>query len=263
MLKIFYRRMYLLLSVAYLLCATCAYADNTTYILASKQQNLLKNLDRIADMVANANTTGFKVEDDIFTKYNKRTSNNEKLSFQVIGETVRNQGQGGIEATGRQLDIAINGKGFFMVNTPFGQMYTRNGSFMVNKDGVLVNQDGYTVAGPGGGEVALTEQDIEISIKEDGIVTANGEERGQIGVFMFDKESDLKRVGKGLYKTSQLAKLADDYVIAQGMLESSNVNSVTAMTDMVAISRGIENVQKVTSANADMQSNMIRKMSQQ
>lgn len=223
----------------------------------------MKNLDRISDMVANANTTGFKVEDDIFTEYKVRPSVKEKLSFQDIGQTVRNYSQGGMAATGRQLDVAINGNGFFMVLTPYGQMYTRNGSFMVNSEGVIVNQDGYPVGGPSGGQISLTEQDINISIREDGLVVANGEERGQIGVFVFDNERALQRIGKGLYATKEAAKPAENYVIAQGMLENSNVNSISAMTDLVSVSRGLENVQKLASANDELQADMIRKMSQQ
>lgn len=242
--------------------ATAAYADNTTYILTARQNNLLKNLDRIADMTANVNTTGFKVEKDVFTEYPKATSVKEKLSFPQIGKTVRDDSQGGMALTGKQLDIAIAGQGYFMVTTPYGPMFTRNGSLTVSKDGLLVNQDGYPITSPGGGQIELTEKDVDISIKEDGQVRSGDEERGQIGVFVFDNDELLERVGKGLFRTSQPTKVSENFRIAQGMLETSNVNSVTSMTSLVDVSRNIENIDKLASSHNDMQINMIRKMAQ-
>lgn len=239
-----------------------SYADNINYVLAARQNDLSKNMNRIADMTANVNTTGFKVERDVFSEFPKRTSANEQLSMTNIATTTRDQSQGVMMTTGRVLDVAISGRGLFMINTPFGQMFTRNGSFMISKDGVLVNQSGYPVAGPSGGQVEFTEKDISISIKEDGIVTAEGEERGQIGVFTFDHYALLERVGAGLFKTNEVPKPAEEYKLAQGMLEGSNVNSVTAMTDLINVSRGVERVIKLASSRNEMQMDMIRKMAQ-
>ena len=149
-----------------------------------------------------------------------------------------------------------------MVKTPYGNMFTRNGSLMVNNDGVLVSQDGYPISGAGGEQITLNETDVAISIKQDGMVKAGNEERGQIGLFVFDNEELVERVGKGLFRTSELPKLAEKSVIAQGMLETSNVNSVTAMTNLVEVSRNVENIIKVAASHNDMQVNMIRKMSQ-
>lgn len=248
--------------LAAVICGGNSYADNTNYILTARQNDLLKNMDRISDMAANVNTTAFKSEKDIFTERKKTTSKNERLSFPAIGNTVRDNAQGGMQTTGRQLDIAINGPGYFMVKTPYGNMFTRNGSLMVNNDGTLVTHDGYAISGAGGEQITLTETDVEVSIKEDGMVKVGVEERGQIGLFVFDDEALVERVGKGLFRTGQFPKLAEKSVIAQGMLETSNVNSVTAMTNLVEVSRNVENIIKVAASHNDMQVNMIRKMSQ-
>lgn len=238
-----------------------SYADNINYILTSRNRALVNNLDRISDMTANVNTVGFKAEKDLFAAYNKQTSLKENIAMNNISTTVRDDSQGSMNTTGRNLDVAINGDGFFMVNTPYGQMFTRNGSFLINRDGILVTQDGYPVAGPSGGQVEFTDRDINISIKEDGIVNSDGEERGQIGVFEFANISKLERMGKGLFKSYEVPAPAENYQILQGVLENSNVNSITAMTELVAVSRGIETVKKLSSTHNDVQMEMLRTMS--
>jgi flagellar basal-body rod protein FlgF len=239
-----------------------ARADNINYILTARQTNLLKNMDRISDVVANANTTGFKTENDIFTEIQKSTSAKERLSFTKIGRTFRDKSQGDMIKTSRQLDVAINGEGYFMVSTPFGPMYTRNGNFMVDRDGSLTTQNGYIVSGPSGGQVTLTDKDVDISIKENGLVKSGNEERGVIGVFTFANENLLQRVGGGLYTTSQTPNLAEKYKLAQGVLENSNVNSVKAMTDLVTVSRNIENMAKLTATHDEMQLDTIKRLTQ-
>jgi len=259
-----YRQINSLLLFLFVCVATHSnsHADNINYILTARQTNLLKNMDRISDMAANANTTAFKAENDIFTEYSKSTSQKERLSFTKIGTTVRDTSQGGMVKTSRTLDVAIVGKGYFMVNTPYGPMYTRNGSFMVDKDGSLVTQDGYIVSGPSGGQVTLTDKDVDISITETGLVRVGSEERGVIGVFTFENENLMQRVGGGLYKTKQTPNLAEKYKLAQGMSENSNVNSISSMTDLVTVSRNIESVAKITSTHDEMQLDMIKRLTQ-
>jgi flagellar basal-body rod protein FlgF len=259
-----YRRI-TLVSIFVFICAAAqgsARADNITYILTARQATLMKNMDRISDTVANANTTAYKAESDIMTEVKKRPSNRENLSFTTIGKTVRNTTQGNMVKTNRPLDVAISGPGYFMAITPYGPMYTRNGNFMVDKDGVLVTQDGYPLSGQSGGQVTFTDKDTDIEIKDDGQVKSGIEERGQIGVFIFENESLLKRVGGSLYQTSQSPLNPDKFTLVQGMLENSNVNSVTSMTDLVTVSRNFENITKMSAVHDQMQLEMIKKLTQ-
>jgi flagellar basal-body rod protein FlgF len=235
-----------------------AKANNISYIIAASQSNLLHTQDRIADMTANVNTTGFKAEQDIYATLQKRTTDGKKISFPIISKTTRDYSQGGIVATGRQLDIAINGRGYFMVDTPRGIRYTRAGNLKVNPEGVLVTKEDYSIVGPGGGQVELTENDVEINIKENGLVTAGTEERGQIGIFIFENEESLIREGEGYYRSTENPTSTEESKVVQGALEASNVNSVTAMTDLIEVSRKIEQANQLQSGYHDLQLNMIR-----
>lgn len=237
---------------------------NISYIMATSKANLFKKQDSIADMVANANTTAYKAEKDVFGELLVNTDRNERLSFSEISVVQRDNSQGALQSTGRALDAAIVGKGYFMVETPLGTRYTRAGNFRINVDGALVTQEGYPLIGPGGGQVEFSETDTNIEIKKDGLVTANGEERGQIGVFMFENEQLLEKSGQGLYRSNfEDPQPAEEYEVAQAMLENSNVNSVTAMTELLDVARSIDSIKQLEKRHHDLQRNMIRTLTKQ
>lgn len=236
--------------------------SNANYILAAHKSDLLKTQDRIADMVANQNTTGFKAEKNSFKELVAKTEDNKKISFSKISGTTIDTSQGSIISTGRQLDIAINGKGFFMVETPMGPRYTRAGNLAINPEGALVTKEGYPLVGPGGGNVELAEGDSGIVIRENGLVTTEaGEDRGQIGIFNFNNPQLLERVGKGMYKSPEDAQVADDTAkIVQGVLEGSNVNPVSSMADLIKVSRAIDNIKNIEKQINDIKLTAIQKL---
>lgn len=223
--------------------------------------DLYSTMGRLSDTIANANTTGYKAERNVFDELVLKTKPQEPLSFSSIETTVRDTSQGGLEATGRQLDAAIRGEGYFKIDSPLGERYTRDGSFTVNAEGILVSQEGYPVLGPGGGNVVFAETDYEVDMLANGIVQGNGEERGQIGVFTFQNEQFLERVGKNLYRSRENGALAEDFEVVQGMLEDSNVNSVTAMTNLIDLTRTIESIKQMESRHHDMQRTAIQRLS--
>ncbi|MDB2414750.1 flagellar basal-body rod protein FlgF [Rickettsiales bacterium] len=238
--------------------------DNVSYILASQRANLFKAMDRVSDQVANVNTTGYKAEKDVFSQILIKTDGQNKASFSTIKNTVRDDSQGNLIATARDLDVAIKGEGYFMVDTPMGKRFTRSGNLQINSEGVLVTNDGYHIIGPGGGKIEFAQGDTNINIKEDGSILAGNAERGQIGVYIFDYPQTLQRLGNGLYKATEVEKIASgNYQIFQGMLESSNVNSVTSMTNLVSLSRSIETIKSMQKDYHETQMGMIRKLSQQ
>lgn len=255
------KKLKFIVSAAIICSPLMANANNTSYILAARQINLFAAQDRVADMAANVNTTGFKAEKDVFGELPKNIHNREKLSFSQISTTTRDTTQGGMVSTGRALDAAIKGAGYFMVRGPYGDLFTRAGNFAVSPEGVLVTQEGYPVIGGGGGQVEFSETDSDIVIHDDGLVTANREERGQIGVFVFENEQSLVRAGKGYYISKESPQVAINYIVAQGMLEESNVNSVSAMTNLIEVSRGIEKIKKLQDSQQELQLNIIRSLS--
>ncbi len=257
------KKIVVIVSLALSLSSVNALADNSLYVLAARQGDLRKTMDRISDMVANVNTTSFKVESDIYDELDKRMDDRSLISFGKISDTKRDFSQGSLIATKRQLDIAINGPGFFMVDTPRGIRFTRAGNLVIDVNGTLVTKEGYPLVGPGGGTIEITEEDINIIIREDGLVSAGIEERGQIGVFEFEDYQALVREGLGIYKTDQTPLPSENSRIVQGMVEASNVNSVRAMTDLIEVSRNIETVKRLQKDIHGIKLNSIRTLSKQ
>lgn len=239
--------------------------SSVSYVLSGQQRNLFKTQSRVADHVANVNTSGYKAARNVFSELvvHKGAASND-TSFAKIEKVHRDFSQGEMKATYRDLDVAIQGPGFFRLETPLGERYTRAGDFVVNERGVLVSKEGYPVIGPGGGFIELAEGDTNISIKEDGLLSANGEERGQIGIFQFNSQDQqlLRRAGNGLYISNGIEpEISDSSKIAQGMLEGSNVSSVKEMSTLIEVSRRIEENKSLLKGYHDNQMSMISQLS--
>ena len=222
---------------------------DASIIAYKSQKNLLDRLEIVSNNVANVNTSGFKNE---LAAYMKPTGtvNGKPNPIPPMKVAVDLQ-QGNLKETGRQFDAAIQGEGFFQVETPLGPRYTRSGNFFTDAEGALVTKEGYAVIGDGG-PINIDPADYQITIGEDGTITAlgaTGEEiRGKLGVFKFNDRSQLEKAGNSYFKTEQTAETAEpvtDYKIAQNMLEESNVNSVGQMTEMIDISRSVQTVAKI------------------
>lgn len=221
--------------------------DNAGYITLSRQAALFRQMDVIANNIANANTLGYKHENMMFEQYLVGKSGVNESAFTSDFSTMRDMGQGPLQITHRPLDAAIDGKGFFEVETPLGTRYTRVGSFQVNADGELVTAQGYRVNSTSG-PIAFSDDDIDITIREDGTIfakrpTGEEEERGTLKVMMFDRPQFLKKLPNGTYDAGeerpQIAEVTVDYRISQGALESSNVNTTRELTEMIKVSRSV------------------------
>lgn len=211
--------------------------SNTIYVLLAKQQANLTHIDRVADNIANSNTVGFKSEHDVFKTHLVQVQTGEKIAYGTFGFTRRDTFTGPLQTTERPLDVAIQGTGFFKVQTPQGERYTRAGNFAIDNEGKLVTQDGYIVMGAGGGGVNLLPEDTNISIRDDGTVFSGQDERGRIGVFDVEDPQELKRVGNNLLMSSGGDSLSENSILQQGMLEGSTVNTVNEMSQMISASR--------------------------
>jgi flagellar basal-body rod protein FlgG len=166
--------------------------------------------------------------------------------------------------TGNPLDVAMNGKGFFSVESPGGTVYTRRGNFTVSSEGALVTQEGWPVQGEGGGEIRIEGRNggangLEISIGKDGTVQVNGRQVGRLNVEDFPQAGSLARTEKGYFKTTGGAagEPLEDVNVAQGFLEMSNVEAVHGMVEMIEILRGYESYQRVIRAVDDVNAKSI------
>jgi flagellar basal-body rod protein FlgF len=243
--------------------------DNSLLVSLSQQLAAYRAMDVIANNLANASTPGFKREAAKFEEYisHVRPAEDQKgpqtLSFVKDAGVMRDLGQGELTATGSPYDFAINGKGFFTVQTPQGMRYTRDGHFSLNQDGVLVTSDGYPVQGDGGA-ITVTPSDGEISVGPDGIISSilNGASNqiGKLQIVGFANERTMVKLGANLYSTTQTATPVTNSTIAQHMLESSNVSPVIEITHMVEVMRAYQMTATMTNSEEELMRQAIDKL---
>lgn len=231
--------------------------DNPTYIGISRQSGLLKELSMIANNMANADTTGFKREGAIFTEFVKAAgtatamdSPRNSLSIGRLGAHVSHFESGSLRQTNGTLDVALDGKGFFVVETPNGDRLTRAGHFMTNDEGVLTTTEGLPVLDDAGGQIQIPQEISILAIGGDGTISGDGVELGRLGVVSAE-ETELSRAGQNLWvATGQLQPLENPKIM-QGFLEDSNVQPVAEIARMIEVQRAYDAGQKLLDIEHD------------
>lgn len=228
--------------------------ENAALIALSRQMTLRRQLDVTANNIANADTTGFKVEALIVEQEIAGNARNFGVygapSFVLDQGLGRDFTQGAIRQTGRPLDVALEGDGvFFRIGGQGGapERYTRDGGFTTDGEGRLTTRDGLSVLDNGGAEIILDPAQGEPTIAPDGAISQGGATVGQLGVVRFDLLSVLSKDGDGLYRnTSNEAPVdATDARVRQGMLEGSNVDTLVEITNLIEIQRAYESTARL------------------
>jgi flagellar basal-body rod protein FlgF len=232
--------------------------DNALYVGLSRQMVLRREMDIIANNIANLDTNGFKVE-SLMQKtdpgYPAVTLGGPKpVKFVAADGVARDFGQGVLIKTGSPLDMAIEGKGFFQVQTAAGPRFTRDGRFTTDTTGKLVTQGGQAVLDEGGGEIVIDTEKGQVAIGPDGSMTQGTERVGKIGMFAFANPGVLEKAGDNLYRnaSNQQAQKAETATLRQGHLESANVKPVLEITRMVEVSRAYEQTTRMMDSEADL-----------
>ncbi len=251
--------------------------ENTLLVGLSRQMALSRELDVIANNIANIETTGFKADNAAFSEYlmpgardGDFPSKDRRVSFVQDRATWTDLSPGAIEHTGNPLDVAVDGKGYLVVQTPRGQRYTRNGSFAISATGQLVTKDGDQVVATGG---AITFQpgDHNVSITATGIVTVSDASgtpdapRGQLQITGIDKPQLLQKDAGSTF----LAPAGVNAVppppgthVVQGAIEKSNVRPVVEMARMIEITRSYSDIATVLQQQGDQRRNALQQLSQ-
>lgn len=214
--------------------------DVGIYVALSRELGILRDMEVTANNLANMTTTGFSSEDVLFKDY--MVSNNTpegQVAYANDIATYRNTAQGTMQSTGNPLDAAIEGQGYFVVQTPLGMRYTRNGNFKVSAGGVLVTSEGYPVMDESNQVITFDDADRVIRFGDDGTINVDGADRAKMKIAKFDNEQLLQKVGNTLYKSDVQPRPAENYTVVGGMLENSNVNSIKTLTHMMYVSRSI------------------------
>jgi flagellar basal-body rod protein FlgF len=249
--------------------------ENTLLIGLSRQTILERQLDVIANNVANVNTAGFKADASLFEEYLRSGAHEDnfvgsdrRVSYVQDRGTFRDLSQGTTEQTKNPLDVAIDGGGYLVVQTPGGERYTRDGGLQLNSQGQLVTVAGNPVLGTSG-PITFQPTDHDISVAEDGTITVlegSGRTdalRGKLRLVSFADAQKILKEGSNLYSAGEGAAQADTKsMVRQGFLEKSNVSAVGEMSRMIEVTRAYTQISTLLQQQSDLHKTAIEKLSE-
>jgi flagellar basal-body rod protein FlgF len=220
---------------------------NMQLINLSKQIALQRQMDVVANNVANINTTGFKAESVLFQEYkmpgasdNSSPYGSQPLSFTEDWASIHDMSDGEISGTGNPLDVALQGPGFLTMQTAAGNRYTRDGSLQLNSGGVLVDLNGNPVL-TDGGPVRFDSSETNITINKDGAITSSAGPKGKLAIVEFADSQALLRDGHNLFSGGTPQPNVTTRLL-QGRIERSNVSGVSEMAAMIRVSRAYDSL---------------------
>ena len=215
--------------------------ETTGYIALSHQMIMRREMDMVANNMANLNTTGFKSESLLFVEHLEKTPDGKTLSFARDVATVRDLSPGELSVTNNPLDFAIDGEGYFQVSTPDGERFTRAGNFTLDDLGRIVTPAGDPLLSDAGAEIIIPLNDGDITVAEDGTLSTDSGQIAKVGVFGFENEQRLTKVEGQLFDPGEeRPELLVDGKVEQGMIEGSNVKGVVEVTRMIDTARSYE-----------------------
>lgn len=236
--------------------------ENSLYIGLSKQVALRRNVDIVANNIANMNTSGYRGQNLMFKEHisDPRGARFENSQVSTIGQ-YDNTEAGTMQATESPLDVAVDGPAFLGVVTPDGVSYTRSGSFKMDATGQLQTQAGFPVSSAGGGPITIPANAKSISITEEGFISTENGVVAQLMVQEFENPQMLTPAGNGLYTSEDPGIPAVKSRLMQGLLEGSNVKPIIEMTKMIDSSRSYISVTKMVDQEHNRIRDMIKKLS--
>jgi flagellar basal-body rod protein FlgF len=244
--------------------------DNASYVALSRQLTLRRELDITANNMANMNTNGYKFEQLLVHQEYGAPAYNSPIrtpaNFAYDNQVGRDFSQGTFQITGSPLDFAIDGEGvFFTIQTAQGEVYTRDGAFTMNAEGMLMTEAGNPVMGDGG-PIALDPKKGQPSVSEDGIITQDyqgqAERVGKLSMVRIADMSDLEKAGDGTYrlKSNATAVPATDARLRQGFLEASNVNPMIEVTKLIEINRAYTTLAGIVQQQHDLNKSAVERL---
>jgi flagellar basal-body rod protein FlgF len=252
--------------------------ENMLLVGLSRQMALTHELDVIANNIANINTTGYKADNAMFEQYlmprasdQTFSGSDRRIRYVEDRATWVDMSQGAVQHTGNPLDVAINGSGYLVVQTPNGQQrYTRNGALSINGAGQLVTSDGNLVVGDSG-PIIFQSTDHDVTISRTGIITVRegnsiaDSQRGNLQIVDFARPQVLQKDGGSTFEAP--AGVTPDpapssTTVVQGAIEKSNVNGVSEMARMIEITRNYTDIANVLQQQSDERRGALSQLSQ-
>jgi flagellar basal-body rod protein FlgF len=244
--------------------------ENAVLIGLSRQMALQRQLDVLANNVANINTTGYKADTTVFEEYLMPVARHDHfpgrdriLSYVHDRATVHDMGQGPTRPTNNPLDVAIDGEALIAVETPRGERYTRNGSFQINAQGELVTSEGYRVMGDGG-PIQFQANDRDITIARDGTISVPEGARGRLRLVTFANPQRLQKDSASTFAApaDMPAQPAERVHVMQGFVEQSNVRGVVEMTRLIEVSRRYTSIASLLQQQGDLRRSAIERLAE-
>jgi len=251
-------------------------ASNALIVGLSRQTALQRELDVVANNIANLNTTGYKADGTVFSEFLNANSQfmppTQRVSFVQDRMSWHDMSQGTIQRTAGPLAVAIDGDGMLVVQTARGERYTRNGALQLNNVGELVTLSGDKVMGENG-PITLQQTDRDIVITKDGTIkvregiSVNSDStRGKLRVVTFASPMSLQKDGASTFAapdgvTPQPVPDANINVV-QGALEKSNVRPVIEMSRMIEVTRAYTEISTILQQQSDLQKNSIQQLAE-
>jgi flagellar basal-body rod protein FlgF len=214
--------------------------DNQAYITLTRQMGLMREMQVVANNIANAATNGYRQEGVIFSEYVRSVDGGASLSMGQGNVRQTSFEQGTLTETAGTFDFAIEGDGYFLVETPGGPRLTRAGAFSPNGQGDLVTMDGYPVLDAGGAPVFVPGDATKVSVAPDGTISADGNLVGQIGLVVPIEPKDMVREDGVMFDAETGFEPASNGRILQGFIENSNVDPITQLARMIEVQRAYE-----------------------
>ena len=220
--------------------------ENSGYIALSRMVAQQRALEVRATNIANTGTPGFKAESVLFSDYLVQQRGvaappgGRTLQMVQDRATWRDFGPGQVSKTGNPLDLALRGDGFFAVETPRGERYTRAGRFTLSPAGQVVDMSGNPVLGTDRRPINVPPGSNVIAISGDGAVSTETGQVGKLRVVQFEDQQSMQAEGNSLFATSQAAREVETPEVAQGAIEGANIQAVVELTRMMAEMREFE-----------------------
>jgi flagellar basal-body rod protein FlgF len=223
--------------------------QNGLYVSLSAQVALERRLETIAENVANMNTVGFWGTGVSF-ETEMAKAGDARLGYVSSGSDFISRRLGGLVKTDNSLDFAVQGDGWFGIETPQGPAYTRDGRTQIDESGTFRTLTGDPILDAGGAPILIDSAAGPLNVSADGMITQNGRQLGAIGLFAIDPNASLKRAENSSVVPDKPATPILDFTrdgVVQGAVESSNVDPVREMTRMIEVTRAFDGVAAETS----------------
>ena len=238
--------------------------SNTIYVTLARQMLLRSEMDTVAQNIANAATTAYKGERILFEEQLHQSADGASISYVVEAGTKRDHTQGRLERTGNDLDVAVNGDGYFVVDGENGPAYTRQGHFQLDAKGTLITSSGEPVLDANSRPIVIKGPAAHVSIGRDGTIATERGPLGRLQLVDIEDEDQLQRLGEGLfaYGGSEPPKTLrpEEIDLQQGALEASNVSPIVEMTRMIEIVRSYQSAQRMMDTDNELLRKSIQEM---